>query len=74
MGMYTADLDHYVKAFQADGVPTFISSFTDPETQKVYHSCLVQAEGSLAAGTKANQNIEFIGESSGVAAGAASHP
>merc|ERR1712098_50458 len=57
----TEDLDYYTKAFDADSVPYYASSFTDPETQVVYKSVLFQTPGSLAPGAKSLLNMQILG-------------
>jgi len=59
----TADLNHYISAFDSGGVPYFASTFTDPATNTQYQSVLVQTPGSLAPGAKSLLNIELLGTS-----------
>lgn len=60
----TTDLDYYSSAFDADAVPYFQSSFTDPETNAVYKSVLFQVPGSLAPGAKSVINMQLVGSTS----------
>lgn len=62
----TKDLDHYVGAFDADKVPYFASTWTDPVTKKAYKSVTVQTPGSLATGAKSLLNIEILGKDSSI--------
>lgn len=60
----TTGLDTYISKFDADKVPYFASTFTDPGTQKKYKSILVQVDGSLAVGAKSLLSLEIMGEAS----------
>jgi len=64
MAVLTADIDHYVNAFNSGNVPYFASTFNDPATQTEYQSVLVQVPGSLAPGAKSLVNINLLGASS----------
>ena len=46
VGLYTKDLDTYVKAFEKDGVPHFAMKFTEPSSKKTFYSILVRAHTS----------------------------
>lgn len=63
VGLYTAQLDEYIKSFTAGKVPTFSSSFTGTGG-KTYYSVLAQVDGSLAAGAGSELLIEIIGDKS----------
>jgi hypothetical protein len=71
MAFLTADLDHYITAFDNGGIPYFASSFVDEVTNATYKSVLVQTPGSLASGSNSMVNIELLASSSSLLDGRA---
>ena len=61
VGLYTKDLDTYVKAFEKDGVPHFAMKFTEPSSKKTFYSILVRAHTSPVV-------LELMGDSAILAA------
>lgn len=64
VGFYTADLDHYLAAFKAAGVPYFPSTFVDPVSKQEYSSVLIMTPGSLDEKANSLLNIMLVGNSS----------
>jgi len=66
MAFLTEDLDTYIKAFDADSVKYFSSTWTDPASKKSYKSILVQIPGSLASEAKSMINMEILASSTSI--------